>query len=204
MMSRSRELRTVRSAPLGVLTLCLLLLCGCERRQSLVDIADRAQQYRVSNGDEPADLDPQTSIGQIEHDIMLSLFEGLVTGDPKDVSPDGRLYTFHLRHNARWSNGDPVTAADFLESYHRMLLPSLAAQYSYMLYPVTSAEAFNLGQITNFSQVGFKVLDDYTLQVTLHSPTPYLLSMMIHDSWYPVPIKTIEKLGALDDRSNPW
>ncbi len=216
MMSRSRELRTVRSAPLGVLTLCLLLLCGCERRQSLVDIADRAQQYRVSNGDEPADLDPQTSIGQIEHDIMLSLFEGLVTGDPKDVSPipgvaerwdispDGRLYTFHLRHNARWSNGDPVTAADFLESYHRMLLPSLAAQYSYMLYPVTNAEAFNLGQFTNFSQVGFKVLDDYTLQVTLHSPTPYLLSMMIHDSWYPVPIKTIEKLGALDDRSNPW
>ena len=83
-------------------------------------------------------------------------------------------------------------------------MPSLGAQYSYMLYPVTNAEAFNLGKITNFDQVGFKVLDDYTLQLTLHSPTPYLLSMMVHDSWYPVPIATIKKYGAIDDRTNPW
>jgi oligopeptide transport system substrate-binding protein len=73
-----------------------------------------------------------------------------------------------------------------------------------MLYPVTNAEAFNTGQMTNFSQVGFKVVDDYTLRMSLHSPTPYLLSMMVHDSWYPVPIATIKKYGAIDDRSNPW
>ncbi len=65
-----------------------------------------------------------------------------------DISPDGLVYTFHLRKNARWSNGDPVTARDFVESYHRMLMPSLAAQYSYMLYPVTNAEAFNTNGIT--------------------------------------------------------
>ncbi len=161
-------------------------------------IADRTQQYRVGNGDEPSDLDPQTAIGQIEHDIMLSLFEGLVVRRSQGrlaacrawrndgtFRPTARIYTFHLRNNARWSNGEPVTARDFLESYHRMLLPSLAAQYSYMLYPVTNAEAFNNGKITNFDEVGFKALDDYTFQLTLHSPTPYLLSMMIHDSWYP-------------------
>ncbi len=216
MTTLSRDLRKVKWAPWGLLTLCLIVVCGCGRRQTLVQIADRIQQYRVCNGDEPSDLDPQTSIGQIEHDIMLSLFEGLVCGDPKDVSPipgvaerwdispDERIYTFHLRRNARWSNGEAVTARDFLESYHRMLLPGLAAQYSYMLYPVTNAEAFNNGQITNFDEVGFKALDDYTLQLTLHSPTPYLLSMMIHDSWFPVPIATIKKFGALDDRSNPW
>ena len=73
-----------------------------------------------------------------------------------------------------------------------------------MLYPVKNAEAFNLGKITDFSQVGFKALDDYTLEVTLHSPAPYLLSMMIHDSWFPVPVAVIEKHGALDDRTNPW
>jgi oligopeptide transport system substrate-binding protein len=198
------------------LSLCLLFLCGCGKRETLVEIGDRTQELFLSNADEPSDLDPQTSIGAIEASIQLALFEGLVTGDPKevsprpgvaekwDISPDGETYTFHLRHNARWSNGDPVTARDFIESYRRMLMPSLAAQYSYMLYPVTNAEAYNLGKITNFDQVGFKALDDYTLRLMLHSPTPCLLVMMIHQSWYPVPIKTIEKYGALDDAANTW
>jgi oligopeptide transport system substrate-binding protein len=199
-----------------VLALGLFLFCGCGHRQTMIEIGDRAEQYRVGNGGEPADLDPQVATGQLEHDVMLSLFEGLVYGDAKDVSPrpgvaehwdispDGLVYTFHLRKNARWSDGKSVTARDFYESYHRMLMPSLGAQYSYMLYPVTNAEAFNNGRITNFEQVGFKVVDDYTLRVNLHSPTPYLLSMMVHDSWYPVPIATIKKYGAIDDRSNPW
>lgn len=201
---------------LGMFAGAILLLAGCGPRQTLVQIGDRTQELRLGNGGEPSDLDPQTSIGNIEANIELALFEGLVTGDPKtvaprpgvaaswDISPDGKTYTFHLRHNALWSNGDPVTAGDFIASYHRMLSPSLGAQYSYMLYPVTNAEAFNLGQITNFDEVGFKALDDYTLRLTLHSPTPYLLSMMIHQSWYPVPIKVIEKYGALDDLANPW
>ncbi|HWD21032.1 MAG TPA: peptide ABC transporter substrate-binding protein [Verrucomicrobiae bacterium] len=181
-----------------------------------MEIGDRTQVFRVCDGVEPMDLDPQTAIGQGEHDIMLSLFEGLVTADPVDVSPkpgvaeswdispDGRVYTFHLRHNARWSNGETITAHDFIESHRRMLMPSLATQYSYMLYPVTNAEAFNNGKITNFDEVGFKALNDFTLQITLHDPTPYLLTMMTHDSWYPVPLATIKKYGAIDDRSNPW
>ena len=70
-----------------VFSLGLLLFCGCGHRQTLVEIANRAGQYRVGNGDEPSDLDPQIAIGQIEHDIMLSLYEGLVYGDAKDVSP---------------------------------------------------------------------------------------------------------------------
>lgn len=218
MISRARGLREAILAMPGLLALalCLLVLCGCGKRETLVEIGDRTQELFISNADEPSGLDPQTSIGNIEANIQLALFEGLVTGDPKqnmprpgvaetwDISPDGKIYTFHLRHNALWSNGDPVTADDFVESYRRMLMPSLAAQYSYMLYPVTNAEAYNLGKITNFDQVGFKALDRFTLRVTLHSPTPYLLSMMIHQSWYPVPIKTIEKYGALDDEANTW
>jgi len=204
------------SFPATVLFLGILLFCGCGRRQTLVEIANQVQQFRVGNGGDPSGLDPQIATGQIEHDIMLALYEGLVYGDAKDgsprpgvaeswdISPDNLVYTFHLRKSARWSNGDPVTARDFYESYHRMLLPSLAAQYSYMLYPVANAEAFNLGKITNFDQVGFKVLDDYTLQLTLHSPTPYLLKMMIHNSWDPVPVATIKKCGEFDNRSNPW
>jgi oligopeptide transport system substrate-binding protein len=203
--------RDARRALNGLLALGLVLLGGCGRRQTLVEIGDRIQEFRVGNGGEPSGLDPQVATGQIEHDIMLALYEGLVVADTKDVSPepgvaeswdispDGLVYTFHLRHDARWSNGDGVTARDFVESYHRMLMPSFGAQYSYMLYPVTNAEAYNNKKITNFDEVGFKAVDDHTLRVRLHSPTPYLLSMMIHNSWYPVPIATIKKYGALDD-----
>ncbi len=156
------------------------------------------------------------AIGVIEHNVMLALYEGLVFADAKDlsarpgaaeswdISPDGIVYTFHLRKNGRWSNGDPVTARDFVESYHRMLMPTMASQYSYMLYPLKNAEAYNLGKLTDFSQVGFKALDDYTLQITLHSPAPYLLSMMFQDSWDPVPVAVIKKYGAIDDPNNPW
>jgi oligopeptide transport system substrate-binding protein len=196
---------------------CLALLAGgCGPRQTLVAIGDRAQELRLNNETEPSSLDPAVATGVSEHEIMSSLYEGLVTPNAKDlslrpgaaesweISPDGKVYTFHLRKNGRWSNGQPVTARDFVESYHRMLLPTLASQYSYMLYPVKNAEAFNLGKITNFDQVGFKAPDDDTLQVTLHSPTPCLLSMMIHDSWFPVPVAVIRQHGAIDDRNNPW
>ena len=197
--------------------LCLALLAGgCGKRETLAAIGDHTQELRLNNYSEPSSLDPAVGIGNTEHNVLLALFEGLVTADPKDlsprpgaaeswdISPDGKVYTFHLRKNGRWSNGEPLTAQDFVGTYHRMLTPSLGAQYSYMLYPVKNAEAFNLGKITDFSKVGFKALDACTLELTLHSPAPWLLSMMIHDSWFPVPIAVIEKHGALDDRTNPW
>src|ERR1035441_9759909 len=193
-----------------------LLAGGCGKRETLASIGDRAQELRINNEGEPSTLDPAVGIGTIEHNMLLALFEGLITVDPKDlsprpgaaesweISPDGKVYTFHLRKNGRWSNGEPLTARDFVESYHRMLTPTLGAQYAYMLHPVKNAKVFNKGTLTDFSQVGFKAPDDYTLEVTLHSPTPYLLSMIIHDSWYPVPIAVIKKHGAIDDRTNPW
>ena len=212
------ESSLARSVYLTFLTACVVVLLagGCGKRETLTAIGDRTQELRLNNEGEPPSLDPAVATGTIEHAIMCSLYEGLVTPDAKDlslhpgaaekweISPDGKVYTFHLRKNGRWSNGQPVTARDFVASYHRMLLPSMASQYSYMLYPVKNAEAFNLGKISDFSQVGLKALDDYTLEVTLHSPAPYLLSMMIHDSWFPVPVAVIEKHGAIDDRNNPW
>jgi oligopeptide transport system substrate-binding protein len=196
---------------------CLLLLvAGCGRRETLVEIGDREGMLRMANGAEPAGLDPQVEIGEPEHDIMITLFEGLLDPDPKDaspipgvaetwdISPDGKIYTFHLRKTAKWSNGDPVTSQDFLESYHRMLMPALGAQYAYLLYPVTNAQAFNEGKMTNYNDVGFKAPDPYTFVVTLSGPTPYLLAMMVHNAWYPVPIATIKKFGAIDDPNTPW
>ncbi len=170
------------------------------------------------NGSEPQDLDPQTVQGIPELHLIQALFEGLASEDPKDLHPvpavasswdisdDGKIYTFHLRPGVKWSNGDPITADDFIQSYKRMLSPSLASQYAYLLYDyVVNAKEFYDGKITDFSQVGYKALDDHTLQVTLKAPAPYLLKMIAsHYAWNPVPVKVIAKYGPIDQQRTPW
>lgn len=202
-------------ACLGVVAI-LSLLPGCGRRQTLVEAADRQQILLLGNGAEPEELDPDIVTGVQEFHIIMSLLEGLVIEDPVDlhpipgvaerwdISPDRKVYTFHLRTNAVWSNGDPVTARDFLESYKRILTPSLASEYAYMHFVVKNAEAYNEGKITDFNQVGYKALDDHTLQITLNNPTPYFLSLLIHMSWFPVHMPTVRKYGDPYQRGNKW
>jgi oligopeptide transport system substrate-binding protein len=169
------------------------------------------------NGTEPQDIDPQIVTGVPEHKILMALFEGLVTENPKDlgpepgcaekweISPDGLVYTFHLRADLKWSDGTPLTAGTFIRSFQRMLTPSLAAEYSYLLHFVKNAKDYNEGKLKDFSQVGFKAPDDRTLVVTLNSPTPFLLKIIAsHYSWYPVPIHVIEKFGGLDRKGTAW
>src|ERR1043166_8270775 len=134
----------------------LALICGCGRPQTRVETGDRAQILHRGNGTEPQDVDPQTVTGVPEDHIIVALFEGLVAEDPHDlhpvaegvaerweISPDQKTYTFYLRPNARWSNGERVTARDFVRSYQRMLMPSLAAEDAYMLYVMKTAEDYN-------------------------------------------------------------
>ena len=175
-----------------------------------------ADVLRVNVGAEVADLDPQLVTGVPEHRINSAIFEGLADLDMAtmqpvpaaaaswDISPDGLVYTFHLRPEGKWSNGDPVTAADFVYSYERILSPKFAAEYAYMLHCLKNAKAFNEGKITDFAQVGAKALDEHTLQLTLEHPTPYLLSMQMHQSWYPVQKKSVEKFGGMLDRFTKW
>jgi oligopeptide transport system substrate-binding protein len=198
------------------LTVVLLVFSGCGKRQTRVEIGDHRQILHFGNGAEPQDIDPQTVTGVPEDHIIVALLEGLVSEDPQDLHPvpgvaerweisdDGKTYTFFLRKNARWSNGERITSHDFLRSYRRMLMPTLAAEYAYMLYVVVNAEKFNKGQITNFSEVGFEALDDSTLRVQLNGPTPYFLSLLTHYSWFPVPVSVIEHHGPLDQRGNRW
>ncbi|MBP7843245.1 MAG: peptide ABC transporter substrate-binding protein [Proteobacteria bacterium] len=168
------------------------------------------------NGSEPATIDPQLATGTVEHHIILALYEGLVNSDPQDLHPipgvaekweiskDQKNFKFFLRKNAKWSNGDPVTAHDFVNSWMRILTPTLASEYAYMLHVIVNAEEFNTGKIKDFSAVGVKAIDDYTLEVKLKGPTPYFLSLLTHHSAIPVHKATIEKFGAFDDRNNPW
>ena len=187
-----------------------LLLAGCPRH------APGGAIFLGGSGAEPEGLDPQIVTGVPEHHILLSLFEGLVRMDPTDLSPipgvaerwevsgDGLVYTFHLRPEAKWSNGDPLDANDFVYAWRRILTPTLAAEYAYMLYPLRNARAYNESSIDDFSEVGVRVIDDHTLEVTLENPTPYFFTLQCHYTWFPVHQETIEKFGAMDDRASKW
>ncbi|HSY54462.1 MAG TPA: ABC transporter substrate-binding protein, partial [Opitutaceae bacterium] len=175
-----------------------LLLAGCGKHTapSAADNVAPKKILNFGNGTEPQDLDPQVVTGMPENYIILALFEGLVSYDPHDlhpvpgvakswdISPDGLVYTFHLREEAKWSNGESVTAQDFVRSYQRILTPTLASEYAYMIFNyVAGAKDYYDGKLKDFSRVGIKALDDHTLQITLVNPTPYLLKAMCHFAW---------------------
>src|SRR5947207_1504648 len=194
----------------------VVFLTSCHRPETDVDIGNRLQILHKGNGQEVQDLDPQIVNSVSSLNIISALLEGLVAEDPHDLHPvpgvaeswevsaDEKVYTFHLRHNAKWSNGEPVVAQNFVDAYRRILSPPLASPVAYMLYPVANAEAFNKGKIDNFDQVGFRILDNWTLQITLTNPTPYFLSLLNHYSWFPVPISTIQKYGPVLERGSRW
>ncbi|MEM6675749.1 MAG: peptide ABC transporter substrate-binding protein [Planctomycetota bacterium] len=166
--------------------------------------------FVFNNGTEVQTLDPATVTGVPEGRAIRMLFEGLVVSHPEtleplpgmaerwEVSEDGLRYTFHLRQNARWSNGDPIKAADFLWSYERFLDPRTAAEYAYMLWYVVGAEAFTTevedGRPKNaFDSVGIEALDEYTLRFTLNAPTPFFLELMAFYPMFPVCRRNIEE-----------
>jgi oligopeptide transport system substrate-binding protein len=181
-----------------------------------VAIGDREQILHFGNGDEPQDLDPHLTTGIPEFHIQLALFEGVVSKHPKDLSIQPGIaesweisenlltYTFHFRENALWSNGDPVTAQDFVYSWERALRPELGSLYSYMFTYIKNADAFFKGEIDDFNLVGVKALDERTLQVQLQSPTPFFLQILDHHSYYPVHPPTIEKFGGMIKRGSQW
>ncbi len=193
-----------------------LFLAGCLKRESVVVQGNREQVLHRGIGYEVTELDPHLVVGIAEGDILRALFEGLVTEDPVDlhpvpgvaerweISPDGIAYTFHLRTDAVWSDGTPLTARDFVGSFRRILTPTLGAEYASMLYILQGAEAFHKGATTDFAQVGAMAVDDRTLRLTLEHPAPYFLSLLVNPPWLPVPLPVIEKSGPIHERGNGW
>ncbi len=189
---------------------------GCGRHETPVEEADREQILLVGNGADPATLDPQLITGLTDSHPVSALFEGLTTPDPQTLEPrpgmaqsweydDKTLtWTFHLRPEAKWSNGDPVTASDFVFSYHRMLTPALGSEYANMLYPIKNAEAYNKEKLKDFSQVGVHAADAHTLKITLENPTSYFLALCYHQTYLPVHPPTITKYDAFDHPDSGW
>ncbi len=188
--------------------LCVLFLgalSGCSPRSSRADLT-------FLNGAEPESLDPAVITGQLEGRIAYALFEGLTAygadGQPQpgvashwEISADGLVYTFHLRPEARWTDGKPVTAHDFVASWQRVLDPAQAAEYAYQLHYLKNGLAYNEGKITDFSQVGVKAVDERTLVVTLENPTPFFIGLCSFCTLLPVRVDVVAKHG--DDWIKP-
>ncbi len=197
-----------------------LIVFGCiscgEKTKTPVQIGNETGILHKGNGSEPSDVDPHTTTGMPEYHIQMAIFEGLVGKHPKTleiipavaeswtISDDGLIYTFKIRDNAKWSNGDKLTAHDFVYSWKRALMPALGNQYAYSVYVIKNAEAFNKGKIKDFADVGVKAPNDDTLVIQLENKTPYFLKLLDHHSMFPVHQKTIEAFGKIDDRGTSW
>jgi oligopeptide transport system substrate-binding protein len=154
---------------------------------------------------EPESLDPQKGRSVQAADVLRDIGEGLVaysaSGDLVaaaaerwEISADGLTYTFHIRPEARWSNGDPVTAGDFVFGLQRLVDPKTAALYAAELANVVNATEIVAGEMPT-SELGVTAVDDATLVISLLRPTPYLLSLLTHGSTFPVHRGTVMEHG---------
>ena len=195
--------------------LLVLLPSACKPGQTIVERSGANQILHVGNGQEPQELDPHIITGVSEIKILSALFEGLVGQDPEnldpipgaaeswDISPNGLTYTFHLRPDLKWSDGQPLTAMDFAFSFERALTPAVAAPNAYLLYVLKNAAACYRGEVA-FEEVGVKALDEGALELQLSHPTPYLLSLLAHPAWFPVQRSAIAAQGEALGRSPGW
>jgi len=183
------------------------------------------QELIFNNGSEPETLDPAIMTGVTEHNLALALFEGLCSHDPEtleprpgvaerwDVSDDGKVYVFKLRSNAKWSNGDPVTAEDFRWSWYRVMTHG-DADYSYLMFDyLAGGKEFMAAHIASMAKdrdgdekpdsvpasyeafqklVGVRVIDEHRLEVRLQNPTAYFLDLATFETYMPVHRKTVE------------
>jgi len=172
---------------------------------------DQTFTYRVL--DEHSSVDPQVVEDVSGSEIVRDLFEGLMSQDEDgnlvpgvatgyDVSDDHMTYTFHLRDNAKWSNGEPVTANDFVFAWRRAVDPALSSPYSWFmeLMSIENAAAIIAGD-KPIDQLGVRAIDARTLEVHITAPLPYFVQMTTHATTFPAPQKVIEEFGA--DWTNP-
>lgn len=157
--------------------------------------------------DEPASLDPIKSVGLTEAQVMRDLFEGLVNQDShgKPIpgvaqswsTTDNKTWMFKLRPDARWSNGDPVTADDFVYSWRRLVMPENTSSFAWFgaLAGINNAQQIIDGKLPA-DQLGVEAIDKRTLKITLDKPIPYFPSLTANFSLFPVHAKTVEKYGA--------
>ena len=197
-------------------SLLALALCACGSndggQRSAVQIGGASgtelaveQVLHWGNASEPQGLDPHKSEGVPSSNIQRDLFDGLLNEAPNgdlepggaqswDINESGSVYTFHLRRDARWSNGDPVTAHDWAYGIRRSADPATGSRYTFILEPILNAAKVSAGELPP-DTLGVRAIDDHTLEIALEAPTPYFLGLLTHSSTYAMHRPSVEAHG---------
>ncbi|MFT5950560.1 MAG: oligopeptide transport system substrate-binding protein [Francisella sp.] len=194
----------------SLLSMFLMTSCSNESNNNIEShpgqLTKDDNQLVVNISSDMPSLDPQQSSDNSSSRVIEDIFEGLVDYNQKSeviptgssswkVSKDGKTYTFHLRKNAKWTNGDPVTAADYVYSYRRSVTPAtLTLAYASYFNPIVNAVAIQAGEKSP-DTLGVKALDKYTLQIKLTTPNPTFLDSLTIYAFFPVNKKAIGKYG---------
>lgn len=173
---------------MAILTMLAFTACGAKKEAADLKVV----RYGLEQN--PPQMDPQLTTDAISGQVLGHIFEGLTTiGENAKVLPgvaeswtaDGNTWTFKLRKDAKWHNGDSVVAGDFAAAWERSLNPASAAEYAFIMYSIVGAQEYNEGKITDFAQVGVKATDDYTLVVNLKEPVTYFDSLVAFFAFLP-------------------
>jgi oligopeptide transport system substrate-binding protein len=205
---RPRSILALAAAWLGALA-----LAGCDSGVGRPACPAGKLCLERGNVSDPLTLDPQKATTANNDHLLGDMFTGLVQHDAAakpipgiatswDTSADGLTWTFHLRP-AKWSDGAPLTADDFVYSLRRLMDPKTASEYAYLLYVLKNAEAVNAGKLP-LTALGVEAPDARTLVLHLEHPVPYLLRVLTHNTTYPVPRQSIEKYGDAWTDPSHW
>lgn len=172
------------------------------------DSESSGKVLKVAKDVELASMDQHIATDGLSFEVIAATIEGLYTLDADgnaipaiaksyDVSEDGLVYTFHLREDAKWSNGEPVTANDFVYAWRRLVDPNTASEYAFIMdvAGVVNAASVNAGE-ASLEELGVNAVDDYTLEVTLALPVPFFLQLMTFPSFFPMNEAFVTEKGA--------
>jgi oligopeptide transport system substrate-binding protein len=194
----------------------VLGISACSKREAPAEQGIRTRTLLVGNAAEPGDLDPHLASILNDQIVVNTLFEGLTLLDERTTNPlpavaeswsvsaDGLVWTFRLREGLQWSNGDPLVADDFIQSWRRILNPEFAGDNAWYLFALKNAEAYNAKKITDIGSVGFRATDARTVVLTLERPTPYLPALVSMPAWFPLNPRALAKFGAMEKRGTAW
>lgn len=192
--------------------LCAFCL-ACSKHVPPAELAAKEGTLILGNAADPSNLDPNLVTGLAEYKILTSLFEGLTSANQNtlEIEPaaaeswtfkDG-VYTFKIRQNAKWSDGEDLKASDFVFSFKRSLNRAIAAEYANFLYPIKNAEKIHKGELAP-DFLGAKAIDAKTLVIELEKPCGHFLNLLYHSSFFPLPEHVLKKYGCADLRDGSW
>ena len=201
---------------IATLAVCGLVLAGCstgnsskkeESKSSDTAAVAKKQVFNMVEGAEMPSADLSLATDEVSFSALNNCYEGLYRLDKDNkpipagaaemakVSDDGLTYTLKLREDAKWSNGDPVTAKDYVYGWQRTVDPKTASEYAYLFEPVANASDITAGKKAT-SELGIKAVDDYTLEIKLAKVTPYFDQLLAFPIFFPQNQKVVEKFGS--------